>query len=67
MSDVAKASRLSFFITSESLILLIHLVTFLEKTNLTIMVITTKKQGKCKFDSYFGHKQNHFSTNNFIL
>ena len=67
MSDVMKASGLSFFITSESLILTINLVIFFEKKRFTIKVVTTKKQGKCKFDSYLRHEQNQSFINSFIL
>ena len=67
MSDVVKASGLSFFITSESIILTINLVIFFEKKRFTIIVVTTKKQGKCKFDSYLRHEQNQSFINSFIL
>ena len=67
MSDVAKVFGLSCFITSELLIFLIHMFAFSEKIQLKVMTITTKKQGKCKFDSYFSNKQNQLFTNDFIL
>ena len=67
MSDAAKVSEFSCFVTSESLILQVYLIAFSEKTHLIIMVITTKKQGKCKFDSYFDHEQNELFTNDFTL
>ncbi|MEY3044182.1 MAG: hypothetical protein RL242_1024 [Pseudomonadota bacterium] len=67
MSDAAKVSGLSCFVTSESLILLVYSFAFSEKIHSTIMMVTTKKQGKCKFDSYFDHEQNKLFTNDFTL
>ena len=67
MSDVAKVFGLSCFVTSESFILLVCSFAFSEKIHLTIMMVTTKKQGKCKFDSYFDHEQNKLFTNDFTL
>ena len=67
MSDAAKVSGLSCLVTSESLILPVYSIAFSEKIHLIIMVITTKKQGKCKFDSYFDHEQNKLFTNDFTL
>ena len=67
MSDVAKVFGLSCFVTSELLIFLIHLIAFSKKIHFKIMIISTKKQGKCKFDSYFSHEQNQPFTNDFIL
>ena len=47
--------------------LLVYSFAFWEKMHLIVMMVTTKKQGKCKFDSYLDHEQNKLFTNDFTL
>ena len=69
ISDLGNGIK-SFFIAMGTIITAIAALSayiFFKEKHFTIIVVTTKKQGKCKFDSYLRHEQNQSFINSFIL